>query len=126
MKGKPTRAITGLNTLLYSTEVEALHAVMRDVFDLPQEDVDPDWIHFDCPPTRMELHPGQPDFGVPAGDRITHAVSLICDDMDTTVEELQAKGVEFLGEPRDVGWGKVIIMVLPGGVEMVMYQPGEE
>ena len=49
-------AITGLNTLLYSTEVEALHAVMRDVFDLPQEDVDPDWIHFDCPPTRMELH----------------------------------------------------------------------
>ena len=119
-------AITGLNTLLYSTEVEALHAVMRDIFNLPQEDVDPDWIHFDCPPTRMELHPGQPDFGVPAGDWITHALSLICDDMDATVEELRAKGVEFLGEPRDVGWGKIIIMVLPGGVEMVMYQPGEE
>ena len=58
MKGKLTMAITGLNTLLYSTEVEALHAVMRDIFNLPQEDVDPDWIHFDCPPTRMELHPG--------------------------------------------------------------------
>jgi hypothetical protein len=51
---------------------------------------------------------------------------LVCDDIDVTIEGLRAKGVEFRGEPIDVGWGKVIVMVLPGGVEMVMYEPGAE
>ena len=119
-------AITGLNTLLYSSEVDALYAVMRDVFELPHEDDGGGWIHFDCPPTTMELHPGPPDFGVPPGDRVTQAVSLVCDDIDVTIEGLRAKGVEFRGEPIDVGWGKVIVMVLPGGVEMVMYEPGAD
>ncbi len=49
----------------------------------------------------------------------------MCDDIEATVEELRAKGVEFRGEPKDEGWGKVIVMVLPGGVEMVVYEPGD-
>ena len=118
-------AIIGLNTLLFSKEVEALHTAMRDVFDLPPEKDDRDYIHFDCPPARMELHTGPPDFGVPAAGEPTHAVSLVCDDMEATVEELRAKGIEFRGEPKDEGWGKVIVMVLPGGVEMVVYEPGD-
>ena len=62
----------------------------------------------------MEVHPG---------DRPTHELSFMCDDLDATVEELRAKGVEFRGEPIDKGWGVVIVMVLPGGVEMVLYEP---
>ena len=45
--------------------------------------------------------------------------------VDATVAELRAKGIKFRGEPKDEGWGKVIVMVLPGGVEMVVYEPGD-
>jgi len=47
----------------------------------------------------------------------------VCDDIDATIEELRAKGVEFRGEPIDMGWGVAIVMVLPGGVEMVLEEP---
>ena len=36
---------------------------------------------------------------------------------------LRAKGIEFRGEPENQGFGIVITMVLPGGVEMMLYQP---
>ena len=52
-------------------------------------------------------------------------MGFVCDDIDATVAELRAKGIKFRGEPKDEGWGKVIVMVLPGGVEMVVYQPGD-
>ena len=47
------------------------------------------------------------------------------DDLNATIVELRAKGVEFRGEPIDKGWGVVIVMVLPGGVEVVLYEPGD-
>ena len=49
-----------------------------------------------------------------------HAVSFVCEDMDATIEELKAKGVGFRGGKMDMGWGTAIVMVLPGGVEMVL------
>jgi len=36
---------------------------------------------------------------------------------------LRAKGIEFRGEPENQGFGTVITMVLPGGVDMTLYQP---
>jgi hypothetical protein len=47
----------------------------------------------------------------------------MCDDVDATVAELRAKGVEIRGDPEEQGFGKVVTMVLPGGVEMMLYQP---
>ena len=46
-----------------------------------------------------------------------------CDDIATTVAELTAKGVSFHGEPEDRGWGVVTTMVLPGGVDVMLYEP---
>ena len=71
----------------------------------------------------MEPHPGPPDYDVHPSDRTTHEVGFVCDDLVATVEELRAKGIEFRGEPIDEGWGVVIVMVLPGGVEMILYEP---
>ena len=53
----------------------------------------------------------------------SHELSLMCDDLDATVAELRAKGIEFRGEPENQGFGTVITMVLPGGVDMMLYQP---
>ena len=119
-------AITGLHTLLYSTEVQAFREVMRDVFELPHVAFDDGFMIFDCPKTTMEPHPGPPEYDIHRGDRVTHEVGWICDDLEATMEELSAKGIEFRGEVKDEGWGKIVIMVLPGGVEMLMYEPGAE
>jgi hypothetical protein len=47
----------------------------------------------------------------------------MCDDIDTTVGELRAKGAQFRGpiEPRE--YGRVIMMIVPGTDDIQVYQP---
>ena len=120
-----TMAITGAHTLFYTSEIDAFRAVMRDALKLPIMAEDGGFMIFGLPETTMEPHAGPPELDIHPGDRATHEVSFMCDDLEATIEELRAKGVEFRGEPRDMGWGVVIIMVLPGGVEMVLYEPAD-
>lgn len=108
--------ITGVHTLLYSPEAEALRATLRDVFEWESVDdgQDQGWLIFRLPPAEMGVHPGESP---------GHEISLMCDDLEATMAELSAKGIEFQGDPVDEGWGIVARMVLPGGVEMLLYQP---
>ena len=52
-----------------------------------------------------------------------HEISLMCDDIETTVAELTAKGVEFARPVRDDGFGLTTSFVVPGAGEMMLYQP---
>ena len=45
------------------------------------------------------------------------------DYIHTTVAELRAKGIEFAGEPKGEGYGITIMMTLPGGVQVQLYEP---
>ena len=36
--------------------------------------------------------------------------------------EPRAKGIDFRGEPEDQGFGVVTTMLLPGGVEVLLYE----
>jgi hypothetical protein len=47
----------------------------------------------------------------------------MCDDIDATMAELRAKGIEFRGEPEEERFGIVTTMLLPGGVEVLLYEP---
>jgi len=47
----------------------------------------------------------------------------MCDDLDKTMAELTAKGVEFTGDVRDEGWGITARLKVPGAGEMTLYQP---
>ncbi|MEP7335083.1 MAG: hypothetical protein ABI717_04815 [Actinomycetota bacterium] len=47
----------------------------------------------------------------------------MCSDVRATKAELEAKGIEFDGEPTDKGFGIGVSMLLPGGVEMMLYEP---
>ena len=47
----------------------------------------------------------------------------MCDDIAATVAELEAKGVEFAGPVKDVGWGLLTAMKVPGGDELGLYEP---
>jgi predicted enzyme related to lactoylglutathione lyase len=106
--------VTGVHTLLYTSEPEALRATLRDVFGWEHVDARDGWLIFALPPAEMGVHPA---------DAPAHQVSLMCDDINTTMAELRAKGIEFLGEPEDQGFGIVAVMKLPGGVELQLYEP---
>lgn len=47
----------------------------------------------------------------------------MCDDIQATVDELKAKGVEFTGPVTDAGWGLLTALELPGGGELALYEP---
>jgi hypothetical protein len=108
-------AITGVHALLYSAEAEAVRAVLGEGFGWRHVDSGDGWLIFALPPAEVGVHPA---------DRPSHELSLMCDDLGATMAELGDKGVEFRGEPHDEGWGLVVTMVLPGGLEMLLYEPG--
>jgi hypothetical protein len=47
----------------------------------------------------------------------------MCEDINATMTELQAKGITFNGEPTDMRFGIGVTMVLPGNVEVMLYEP---
>jgi predicted enzyme related to lactoylglutathione lyase len=113
-------AITGVHTLLYSSEPEALRATLRDVFGWRHVDAGDGWLIFALPPAELGVHPAE---GPTYSSGVRHQISLMCDDIHTTIRELRTKGVSVNGEPQDEGWGITVMMGLPGGVEMMLYQP---
>ena len=107
-------AITGMHGLLYTSEPEQLRAVLRDVFGWKHVDAHDGWLIFALPPAELGVHPAE---------NPSHELSLMCDDLDATMTELRAKGIEFRGEPENGGFGIMATMVLPGDVEMLLYEP---
>lgn len=47
----------------------------------------------------------------------------MCVDIDETVADLRARGIEIRGEPTDHGYGIAVTMVLPGGLDVQLYEP---
>jgi hypothetical protein len=47
----------------------------------------------------------------------------MCDDLERTMEELEDKGVEFVGSVADEGFGPITRMRVPGAGEVALYQP---
>ena len=112
--------ITGAHMLLYSSEPEQLRAVFRDVFKWPHVDAGDGWLIFALPPSEIGVHPTEgPTFA--GGAR--HLISLMCDDINVTASELRGKGIVVNGEPQDQGWGITVMLALPGGAEVMLYQP---
>ncbi len=115
--------ITGFHTLLYSDDVEATRAFFRDVLEWPYLDAHGGWLIFKTPPSEIGVHPTAED----AADRWSevpfHQASLMCDDLDATIDQLRAKGVEVEGEPRDEGYGVVTSIQVPGAGWLMLYQP---
>ncbi len=113
-------AIIGTHMLVHTSEPEAVRAIFRDVFGWSHVDDGQGWLIFALPPAEIGVHPSEG----PADDGGTgHQITLMCDDITATVADLRARGVELRGEPTDQGWGITIQIVLPGGLELMLYQP---
>ena len=111
----PVVAIIGTHTLVYTSEPEAVRAIFRDVFGFATVDDGDGWLIFELPPAELGVHPGE--------NRVHHEVCLMCDEINATKAELEAKGIEFAGEPVDEGWGISVTMRLPGGADILLYEP---
>jgi hypothetical protein len=66
------------------------------------------------------VHPAE---GPTYDSGVRHQVSLMCDDIHATVAELRAKGIQIDGEPVEAGYGVTVMMTLPGGVKVQLYEP---
>jgi catechol 2,3-dioxygenase-like lactoylglutathione lyase family enzyme len=114
--------IKGVHTMFYSSDAESLRAFLRDKLGLPYTDVGEGWLIFDLPEADMGCHPADEtgEHGRPAG---SHDISFYCDDIQATIEELKAKGVEFTEGVTDAGFGLVTHFEMPGEVKVQLYQP---
>ncbi|HEY7105031.1 MAG TPA: VOC family protein [Acidimicrobiia bacterium] len=110
-------AITGMHALIYTSKPDETRAVLRDAFGFDFVEAHPGWLIFALPPSELGVHPIEGD-GAPF-----HQLSFMCDDLDATMAELRDRGVEIRGEPENQGFGVVVTMVLPGDVEVMLYEP---
>jgi predicted enzyme related to lactoylglutathione lyase len=71
--------------------------------------------HLRGAPAELAVHPSD-------GDGY-HQLYLMCDDINATLADLAAKGVEIAAEVSDQGWGLVAAIRLPDGTELPIYEP---
>lgn len=113
--------ITGVHTMFYTAEPEAMRAFLRDKLGFPHTDIGHGWLIFDLPAAEMGCHPAE-EGGQPIASG-TPSISFHCDDLHKTVAELKGRGVEFTGGVTDAGYGLTIHFKVPGGFEVELYQP---
>jgi hypothetical protein len=107
-------AITRVHGVFYTSQPEELRAVLRDVLGWRSVDAGGGWLIFALPPAELGVHPDETP---------RHEISLMCDDLDTTVAELREKGIAFRDDRAEAGFGRAITMLLPGDVPVLLYEP---
>ena len=112
-------AINGLHGLFYTSEPETLRAMLRDVFGFKNVDAGGGWLIFEMPPAELGVHPAE---GETSDAGHMHLISFMCDDLTKTIAELRAKGVK-VAEPKDERYGITTMLHLPGGCEVMLYEP---
>ena len=105
--------ITGAHAIVFSEQAEAARVFIRDVLGLDSVDAGGGWRIFALPPAEVAIHPGPP----------RHELYLMCDDLETTVAELESRGAEIVGPVNEQPWGRLTAIALPGGGEIGLYEP---
>jgi hypothetical protein len=106
--------ITGAHSIIYSKNPEADRAFLKDVLGLPHVDVGHGWLIFGLPPAEVAVHPSEKND--------VHELYLICADVDAFVVQMAARGLSC-SPVRDLGWGRLTQVSLPGGGKLGVYEP---
>ena len=110
--------ITAVHSVIYARDAERARAFFRDTLGLCSVDAGGGWLIFALPPGELGIHPANSE-----ESEKHHQLYLMCDDIESTIAELKAKGVEFTSGITNAGWGLVTSLAIPGGGEMSLYQP---
>jgi hypothetical protein len=106
--------ITGAHSIIYSKDPEADRGFLKDVLGLPHVDVGDGWLIFGLPPAEVAVHPSEKND--------VHEFYLICADVDAFVARVTARGLSC-SSVRDMGWGRLTQVSLPGGGKLGVYEP---
>ena len=106
--------IKGMHGTVFTPEAEAARTFIKDKLGFAHVDAGDGWLIFDVPKGEFAVHPGTDTH---------HEISFWCDDIEATVKELREKGVSFKSPVRDEGFGLVTAFELPGGVDVMLYEP---
>ena len=107
--------ITGLHAIVFSPDAEKVRAFFADVLAMPSVDAGEGWLIFAMPPAELAVHP--------ADGKSHHELYLMCDNIQATLAELRARGVEVARDVSDQGWGLLAAIRLPDGSEFPIYEP---
>jgi hypothetical protein len=106
--------INGIHALIFSKEADQVRAFLKDVVGLDSVDAGGGWLIFALPPAELGVHPTD---GPPHQE-----LYLMCEDIQATVAELEARGVELARPVSEERFGLVTAIKIPGG-ELALYQP---
>jgi catechol 2,3-dioxygenase-like lactoylglutathione lyase family enzyme len=107
--------IGAAHVILFATDAEAARRFFSETLALDSVDAGDGWLIFALPPAELATHP--------TDGEVRHELYLMCDEIEATVAELRANGVEFAGEISEHNWGRLITMRVPGAGELGLYQP---
>ncbi len=108
-----------MHGMFYSSDPAATRAFFKDVMGFDHFDAGGGWLIFNIPQADLGVHPNDYAEAPPSG---TAEISFFVDDIHGTVAELKAKGATFTGDVRDDGFGYTIMMQVPGGVKVMLYE----
>jgi catechol 2,3-dioxygenase-like lactoylglutathione lyase family enzyme len=104
-----------MHAIVFSAAAEKVRAFFADVLGMPSVDAGGGWLIFALPPAELAVHP--------ADGETRHELYLMCDDIQATLADLRARGVEVAREVSDQGWGLLAAIRLPDGSEFPIYEP---
>jgi predicted enzyme related to lactoylglutathione lyase len=99
--------------MFYGPQADELRRFFRDQLGLAHFDAGEGWLIF----------PMAGEIGFHPDSTSRQDVSLYCDDIRATVEELKGRGVQFTQEIEDHGYGYVTFFSAPGGLTIQLYEP---
>lgn len=112
--------INAVHTIVYAEDAHAARAFFRDVLGWSHIDAHDGWLIFKSGPSELGVHPTQ---GEAFSAEPHHEIWLMCDDIDETRADLEAKGVRFTGATETQAWGRFATFEVPGAGTMSIYQP---
>lgn len=106
--------IVGAHVMLQSRNPSADRAFFGGVLNLPSVDAGGGFLIFGVPPAEVAIHDSE--------SNDIHQLYLMCDDTDRFVEEMQQLGIACT-EPKELHWGTLFEITLPGGGKLGVYEP---
>lgn len=106
--------INGAHVIIYSKDADADRAFFKDVLGFSSVDAGHGWLIFALPPAEVAVHP--------ADENDQHQLYLMCEDLQTIMSALDAKGIHC-SEVQEPPWGSLTMISLPGGGNLGLYQP---
>jgi len=108
--------ISGAHAIIFSSNADADRSFFKDVLGLGSVDAGGGWLIFALPPAELAVHPAEA--GKPGQE-----IYLLCKDIETTMKELESRGITVERPLSDQDWGHLGFIHLPGGGQLGIYQP---